>query len=279
MPFSPGQWRRRRQFPFAFLAASSPTAIIPIHRKAGKSFIAVPGRFRRRCARASQTPVSRLSYKDLLDPFQTPKEVAMAIELPPLPYDAKSLEPFISANTLSFHHGKHHAAYVHNYNNLTKDTPYADQELVDVIKAVAGVPDKQGIFNNAAQVWNHTFFWNSLKHAGGGKPQGNLLSKIEADLGSFDKFLEGFKQAATTQFGSGWAWLVLDNGVLKITKTANADTPLVHGQTPLLTVDVWEHAYYLDYQNRRPDFVSAVLENLINWDFVSHNLNKARQAE
>jgi Fe-Mn family superoxide dismutase len=199
----------------------------------------------------------------------------MALELPALPYDPKALEPFISANTLSFHHGKHHAAYVNNYNNLTKDTPYAGKALEEVIKEVAGDASKVGLFNNGAQVWNHTFFWNSLKHGGGGKPSGALLSKIEADLGSFDKFLEDFKAAATTQFGSGWAWLVLDGGKLKVTKTANADTPLAHGQTALFTVDVWEHAYYLDYQNRRPDFVSAVLENLANWDFVAQNLAKA----
>jgi Fe-Mn family superoxide dismutase len=202
-------------------------------------------------------------------------EVTMALELPALPYDPKALEPFISANTLSFHHGKHHAAYVNNFNNLTKDTPFASKPLEEVIKEVAGDASKAGLFNNAAQVWNHTFFWNSLKHAGGGKPSGELLSKIEADLGSFDKFLEDFKAAATTQFGSGWAWLVLDAGKLKVTKTANADTPLAHGQTALFTVDVWEHAYYLDYQNRRPDFVSAVLENLANWDFVAQNLAKA----
>lgn len=200
----------------------------------------------------------------------------MALELPALPYDSKALEPFISANTLSFHHGKHHAAYVNNYNNLTKDTPYASKPLEEVIKDVAGDAAKIGLFNNGAQVWNHTFFWNSLKHGGGGKPSGELLSKIEADLGSFEKFLEDFKAAAATQFGSGWAWLVLDGGKLKVTKTANADTPLAHGQTALFTVDVWEHAYYLDYQNRRPDFVAAVLENLANWDFVTQNLAKAR---
>ncbi len=199
----------------------------------------------------------------------------MAIELPPLPFDAKALEPHMSANTLSFHHGKHHAAYVTNYNNLTKDTPYAGKALEDVVKAVAGDPSKIGIFNNGAQVWNHSFFWNCLKPAGGGTPQGQLLSKIEADFGSYGKFVEDFKTAATTQFGSGWAWLVLDGGTLKVTKTANADTPLVHGQTALFTVDVWEHAYYLDYQNRRPDFVSTVLANLANWDFAAKNLDKA----
>ncbi len=199
----------------------------------------------------------------------------MAFELPALPYDANALEPYISANTLGFHHGKHHAAYVTNLNNLVKDSPLASKDLVEIIRDVAGDASKAGIFNNAAQVWNHTFFWHSLKPNGGGKPQGALLAKIEADFGSFEKFVEDFKAAATTQFGSGWAWLVLENGKLKVTKTANADTPLVHGQTPLFTVDVWEHAYYLDFQNRRPDFVSTVLDKLANWDFVAANLAKA----
>ena len=199
----------------------------------------------------------------------------MALELPALPYDATALEPVISAHTLSFHHGKHHLAYVNNYNNLVKDSAFADQSLEDVIKAVAGDASKIGIFNNGAQVWNHTFFWNSLSPTGGGTPTGALLAKIEADFGSFDAFVAEFKNAAATQFGSGWAWLVLDGGKLKVTKTANADTPLAHGQTPLFTVDVWEHAYYLDFQNRRPDFVAAVLDKLANWDFVAANLAAA----
>jgi len=197
----------------------------------------------------------------------------MAFELPALPYAADALEPFISANTLGFHYGKHHATYVTNLNNLTKDTNLASKSLEEVIKtAAADLPAKQGLFNNAAQVWNHTFFWNCLKKGGGGKPSGKILAKIEADLGGFDKFIEEFRSAATTQFGSGWAWLVLDGGKLKITKTGNADLPMIHGQTALLTVDVWEHAYYLDYQNRRIDFVQAVIDNLINWEFVESNL-------
>ncbi len=197
----------------------------------------------------------------------------MAFELPPLPYDKSALEPHISAQTLEFHYGKHHAAYVTNLNGLIKDTPLASKSLEEIIlEAAKDLPAKQGIFNNAAQVWNHTFFWNGLKKNGGGKPSGKLLAKIEADLGSFDKFIEDFRSAATTQFGSGWAWLVLDGGKLKITKTGNADLPLAHGQTALLTVDVWEHAYYLDYQNRRIDFVQAILDHLINWDFVEKNL-------
>ena len=196
----------------------------------------------------------------------------MALELPPLPFDAKALEPHMSANTLSFHHGKHHAAYVTNYNNLVKDTPYGDKPLEKVIKDVAGDAAKQGIFNNGAQVWNHTFFWNCLKPQGGGRPTGDLAKKIDADLGGYEKFAEAFKNAAVTQFGSGWAWLVLDGGKLTISKTANADNPMTRNQKPLLTCDVWEHAYYLDYQNRRPDFVQTFLDHLVNWDFVAKNL-------
>lgn len=197
----------------------------------------------------------------------------MAFELPPLPYDKSALEPHISARTLEFHHGKHHLTYVNNLNGLIKDTDLADKSLEEIILAAAkDLPAKQGLFNNAAQVWNHTFFWNCMKKNGGGKPSGKILAKIESDLGGFDKFIEDFRSAATTQFGSGWAWLVLDGGKLKITKTGNADLPLAHGQTALLTVDVWEHAYYLDYQNRRIDFVQAFIDNLIDWEFVEKNL-------
>lgn len=196
----------------------------------------------------------------------------MAFELPALPYEPNALEPHMSANTLGFHHGKHHAAYVNNLNGLVKDTPLAGKSLEEIIKETSGDAARQGIFNNAAQIWNHTFFWNSMKAKGGGKPSGALLAKIDSDLGGFEKFCEDFKTAATTQFGSGWAWLVLDNGKLKVVKTANADTPLAHGQKALLTVDVWEHAYYLDFQNRRPDFVSTFLANLANWDFAAKNL-------
>lgn len=199
----------------------------------------------------------------------------MAFELPPLPYADTALEPHMTAKTFSFHHAKHHQAYVTNLNNLVKDTPLADASLEDVIKASAGDAAKAGIFNNAAQVWNHTFFWNSMKPNGGGKPTGAIAAKIDADLGGYDKFVEAFKAAGTTQFGSGWAWLVVEGGKLKVTKTGNADTPLVHGQTALLTIDVWEHAYYLDYQNRRPDFISAFLDHLVNWDFANANLAKA----
>ena len=199
----------------------------------------------------------------------------MAFELPPLPYAKDALQPHISANTLDFHHGKHHNTYVVNLNNLTKDTPLASKSLEEVIKAVAGDAGKVGVFNNAAQVWNHTFYWNCMKPGGGGAPSGDLASAINSAFGTFDKFKEEFKNACVTQFGSGWGWLVAEKGALKLAKTGNADTPMVHGQTALLTCDVWEHAYYLDYQNRRPDYVQAFIDNLINWDFVAANLAKA----
>ena len=196
----------------------------------------------------------------------------MTFTLPELPYAQNALEPHISANTLSFHYGKHHQAYVTNLNNLVKDTPLASATLEDVIKDSAKDSAKAGIFNNAAQVWNHTFYWNSMKPNGGGKPTGKLAEKIDADFGGYDKFVEAFKQAGTTQFGSGWAWLVLDGDKLKVTKTGNADLPMVHGQKALLTMDVWEHAYYLDFQNRRPDYISTFLDKLVNWDFAAKNL-------
>ncbi|MGB8699770.1 MAG: superoxide dismutase [Thermosynechococcaceae cyanobacterium] len=199
----------------------------------------------------------------------------MAYELPPLPYAHNALEPLISASTLEFHHDKHHAAYVTNYNNLVKDTPLDSLALEEVIKTTYNDASKVGVFNNAAQAWNHTFYWNCMKPGGGGTPTGALADKISADFGSFDEFKAAFKQAGATQFGSGWAWLVLDSGVLKVTKTPNADNPLTHGQVPLLTMDVWEHAYYLDYQNRRPDYMETFIASLINWDFVAQQFAAA----
>jgi Fe-Mn family superoxide dismutase len=199
----------------------------------------------------------------------------MAFELPPLPYPKNALEPHMSEKTFEFHYGKHHQAYVTNLNNLVKDTPMATQSLEEIIKATAKDESKAGIFNNAAQVWNHTFFWNSMKPNGGGAPSGALAQKIDAAFGSLDKFKEAFKTAAVGQFGSGWAWLVVEGGTLKITKTPNAVNPMAQGQTALLTCDVWEHAYYLDYQNRRPDFVQTFLDKLVNWEFVAANLSKA----
>ena len=200
----------------------------------------------------------------------------MAFELPPLPYEKSALEPHMSARTLEFHHGKHHRAYVATLNNLVKDTPLASKSLEAIIKDTARDESGTAIFNNAAQAWNHSFFWSCMKPRGGGKPSGDLAQRIEGDFGSLDKFKEQFKQAATGQFGSGWAWLVADKNELKVTKTANAMNPLAAGQTALLACDVWEHAYYLDYQNRRPDFVQAFLDKLVNWEFVAKTMAGAK---
>jgi Fe-Mn family superoxide dismutase len=196
----------------------------------------------------------------------------MAITLPDLPYKKDALAPHISARTLEFHHGKHHQTYVANLNNLIEKTDLAGEALESVIMKTVNKTDKVGIFNNAAQVWNHTFYWRSMMPGGGGAPTGAIAKKIDSDLGGYNKFSQDFKNAGLTQFGSGWAWLVLKNGRLEIMKTPNADTPSAHGLKPLLTVDVWEHAYYLDYQNRRGDYLDAFIKNLINWNFVNSNL-------
>jgi Fe-Mn family superoxide dismutase len=196
----------------------------------------------------------------------------MAFQLPPLPYPANALQPHISDKTLEFHHGKHHQAYVTNLNNLIKDGPKSTLTLDALIMESAKDPAQASIFNNAAQVWNHTFFWNSMKPHGGGKPSGEVAQALDEAFGGLDTFKQQFKETAVGQFGSGWAWLVAERSALKIIKTANADLPMAHGQKALLTVDVWEHAYYLDYQNRRPDFVQAFLDHLVNWDFVAQNL-------
>ncbi|MGH9692562.1 MAG: superoxide dismutase [Bryobacteraceae bacterium] len=195
--------------------------------------------------------------------------------LPPLPFAEGALAPVISANTLGFHYGKHHKAYVENLNKLVAGTELESATLEKIIKDTAGKADKSGIFNNAAQVWNHTFYWNCLKPGAGGKPAGRIAQMIESDLGGYDKFKTDFAQACVTQFGSGWGWLVAEGGKLKLVKTPNAENPLSKGQTALLTIDVWEHAYYLDYQNRRPDHVNAVIDKLLNWDFAAENLAKA----
>ncbi|MEQ9367206.1 MAG: superoxide dismutase [Leptospirales bacterium] len=196
----------------------------------------------------------------------------MAITLPELPYAQNALEPYITANTLSFHYGKHHNAYVTNLNKMLEGSPLANESLEKIITEVKGDASKAGVFNNAAQVWNHTFYWNSMKPGGGGKPTGALADRIDKDFGGYDKFAEEFKTAAATQFGSGWAWLVEDGGKLAIMKTANADLPLAHGKKALLTIDVWEHAYYLDFQNKRPDYIGTFLDKLVNWDFAAKNL-------
>ncbi len=189
----------------------------------------------------------------------------MAFELPALPYALNALEPYISQRTMEFHYGKHHKAYVDNLNRLIAGTPYENMSLEEIIRATVDKPEAAAIFNNAAQAWNHDFFWKSMRPNGGGEPEAALKERIERDFGSVEKFKQEFKDAAVSQFGSGWAWLVDDNGTLKVMKTSNADTPLAHGLTPLLTLDVWEHAYYLDYQNLRPSFADAYLEHLVNW--------------
>ncbi|MFA6279478.1 MAG: superoxide dismutase [Bdellovibrionales bacterium] len=197
----------------------------------------------------------------------------MSISLPPLPFDPAALEPHMSAQTFAFHYGKHHQAYVTNLNALIKDTPLAEAALEDIIAETSKDATKVGVFNNAAQVWNHTFFWQSLSPQGGGEPPAALAEKLTAAFGGVDAFKEQFKQAGVTQFGSGWVWLVADEaGALKIVKTANAMTPLAMGLVPLVTCDVWEHAYYLDFQNRRPDFLQTFLDHLINWEFVAGNV-------
>jgi Fe-Mn family superoxide dismutase len=198
----------------------------------------------------------------------------MAFELPSLPYPDTALEPVYSAKTISFHYGKHHKAYVDNLNKLVANTRLDGLPLEAIIQTAANNPEMVGVFNNAAQIWNHTFFWHSMKPGGGGKPAGELAKKIDEAFGSYEKFAEQFKAAAVGRFGSGWAWLVVDGGALKIVSTPNAETPIAKGQKPLITVDVWEHAYYLDYQNRRPDFVQAFLDKLVNWDFAAANLAK-----
>lgn len=200
----------------------------------------------------------------------------MAFTLPELPYARNALAPHISEETLNFHYGKHHQAYVTNLNSLVEGTDLAGKSLEEVIKVSAADKSKAGIFNNSAQVWNHTFYWHSMKPNGGGKPHGKVAELIERDLGGYDNFVKEFKQAGATQFGSGWAWLSYKGGKLVISKTPNAETPLTEeGTTPLMTMDVWEHAYYLDYQNRRPDYIDTFLNSLVNWDFVNQNLADA----
>jgi Fe-Mn family superoxide dismutase len=197
----------------------------------------------------------------------------MAFELPRLPYGDTDLDPVLSAETIGYHYGKHHNAYVVNLNNLTKDSPLANQSLDAVIAGAYGKADQVGIYNNAAQIWNHTFYWNSMKKGGGGAPGGRIGARIQSDFGGYDSFRSAFTTAAVSQFGSGWAWLVEDGGKLKMVKTANADGPAWMGTgKPLLVIDVWEHAYYVDFRNRRPDYVAAFLDKLVNWEFAESQL-------
>ena len=193
------------------------------------------------------------------------------ITLPDLPYAKNALEPHISAETLEYHHDKHHAAYVNKLNELLPGSGLEGKELDEIIKATAKDDSKAQIFNQAAQVWNHTFYWNCMTPNGGGEATGDLKAKIDEAFGSYAKFREEFKNAAVSQFGSGWAWLVADSvdGKLSIMKTSNADTSLAHGKVAVLTCDVWEHAYYIDYRNRRPDYVDTFLDKLVNWEYAN----------
>ena len=198
----------------------------------------------------------------------------MSFTLPPLPYAYDALQPFMSKETLEFHHDKHHQAYVTNGNNLLKGTEFEDKSVEEVVRGSFG--KNQGLFNNAGQHYNHIHFWKWMKPNGGGKPSGTLEKAITDSFGSFEKMSEDFIQAGTTQFGSGWAWLAVKNGKIEIMKTPNGENPLVHGGSPILGVDVWEHSYYIDYRNRRPDYLKAFMENLVNWDYVEELFEGAR---
>ena len=197
----------------------------------------------------------------------------MAFELPSLPYEKDALAPYMSSETLDFHHGKHHQTYVTNLNNLVKDSDMQGASLEDIVVKSCKDSSMAGIFNNAGQHWNHILFWQCMKPNGGGAMPSELENRINSDFGSVDQFKEAFVQAGTTQFGSGWAWLAIDNGKLVVTKSANASNPLVDGMKPILGCDVWEHSYYIDYRNKRPDYLKAFLDNLVNWEFVASQLD------
>ena len=197
----------------------------------------------------------------------------MSFELPSLPYANDALAPYMSAETLDFHHGKHHQTYVTNLNNLLKDNELQGASLEDIVVKSSKDTSMVGIFNNAGQHWNHIMFWQCMKPNGGGSIPSELEARLNSDFGSVDKFKEAFIQAGTTQFGSGWAWLAIDNGKLVVTKSANASNPLVDGMKPILGCDVWEHSYYIDYRNKRPDYLKAFLDSLVNWEFVASQLD------
>jgi Fe-Mn family superoxide dismutase len=199
----------------------------------------------------------------------------MAFSLPELPYAHDALAPYMGKETLELHHGKHHQTYVTNLNNLIAGTDLETKSLEEIVKAAYGDPAKAGLLNNGGQHWNHNLFWRVMRKGGGGKPGGELAKRIDHDFGSYDAFAEQFKQAAVTQFGSGWAWLAVDGDKLKVMKTPNGENPLCHHMKPILGIDVWEHAYYLDYRNRRPDYVAAFLGNLVSWEAVEAELHKA----
>ena len=197
----------------------------------------------------------------------------MTFELPSLPYASDALAPYMSSETLDFHHGKHHQTYVTNLNNLVKDTDMQDSSLEEIVVKSSKDPSMAGIFNNAGQHWNHILFWQCMKPNGGGSMPSELESRITSDIGGIDQFKEAFIQAGITQFGSGWAWLAIDNGKLVVTKSPNASNPLVDGMKPILGCDVWEHSYYIDYRNKRPDYLKAFLDSMVNWEFVASQLD------
>lgn len=204
----------------------------------------------------------------------TAASTSAPLSLPALPWAENALEPVISAKTISFHYGKHHKTYVDNANKLIVGTELADLPLDQIVRSTVGKADRTGIFNNAAQAWNHDFYWKSLKPKGGGEPPSALKTKMDAAFGGVDACKKELANAAVQQFGSGWAWLVLDGDKLKVVKTGNAETPIAQSLKPLLTIDVWEHAYYLDYQNKRVDYVNALIDKLANWEFAAENLAK-----
>ena len=228
---------------------------------------------RRDFVKTAAVAAAALAVKDV--GFPAIAKGASPIVLPALPWADNALEPFISKNTIGFHYGKHHKAYVDNLNGLIAGKPEADLDLVAIVKGAAGKADQTAIFNNAAQIWNHTFYWNSLRPKSDAKVPKEIADLIGASFGTHEEFVKQFSAAAMGQFGSGWAWLVAEGGKLKVTKTPNAENPLTTSATPLLTLDVWEHAYYLDYQNRRKDYVAAVVDSLLNWDFAAKNLPKS----
>jgi superoxide dismutase, Fe-Mn family len=202
----------------------------------------------------------------------------MPFQLPPLPYDHAALEPYLSSDTLRFHHDKHHQAYVDTLNKLIAGTEFEKKPLEEIIKATARSDKHRKIFNNAAQVWNHTVQWHCMKPGGGGSPPKEIAGQLDRAFGSFDEFKTKFKQVAVDQFGSGWAWLVLEKGKLAVVSTSNAEPPFIDGRDVLMTCDVWEHAYYLDFQNRRPDYVSTFMDHLVNWDYVRERMRQPTAA-
>lgn len=237
---------------------------------AAGSAAALTGSVLASCASSSSSG-SGAAANTLVIPANANRGVSTFI-LPPLPWKSDELEPVISANTLSFHYAKHHKAYVDSLNKLVAEkSAYQGMSLVDIVKASAKNPADSGVFNNAAQAWNHTFYWNSLKPEAGA-PNGALLDRLKADFGGVDECKQQLADAAKGQFGSGWAWLVTDGSKLSVVKTSNADNPITDGKKPLLVIDVWEHAYYLDHQNKRGDYVSGVMDKLLNWDFAADNL-------